>query len=420
MKTEQPGGSSMMSRMGGVDRAELASPRRVSRDALVVGICIFATVLATQARLGNLPFCAILKGELGLSPAEMARFFALAWIAWCLKPLAGVLSDQLRLFGTRRRYWLLLSGSLGAAAWGVAALVPRSYGWLLAVAVALSTITAIGNTAAGGLLVDLGRSGGSTSQLSSVRVIVMNSASLIGGPLGGWLAGRWFGWTCATGAALLILMACCVALLLREAAPGAPEAAPAKGLRELYRALRRPGLWWVIGLTFMFYGVPGFQTALYYFKRDDLGFTDQEIGLLVMLNCAGGMLGALCYFRLCRRFELGALLRAGIVLSACCSALYLAYRSRAAAVALEPIAGFMSIIGVMPLQDLTARTAPPHHEASGYALILSVGNLAITLSEVMGTEIMRHTGIALSSLIGINALASLPALLLVPRVSPEH
>jgi predicted MFS family arabinose efflux permease len=399
--------------------ADLARPRHRSRDALVIGICIFATVLATQARLGRLPFRAILKNDLGFGPAEMARFFALAGIAWFLKPLAGALSDHLRLFGTRRRHYLLLSGVLGAATWGIAALVPRSYEWLVAVAIVLSAITCIGNTAAGGLLVDLGRSGGSTGALSSVRVIVMNASSLIAGPLGGWLAGRWFGWTCAAGATLLIAMALCVAFLLRETTPGRPDSTAALGGRDLWRMLRAPGLWWVIGLTFLFYGPPGFQTALYYFQRDDLGLTDQEIGLLTTLNCTGGMLGALCYARLCQMFGLQALLRAGVLLSISCTILYLAYRSCAAAIALEPVVGFISIIGVMPLHELTARTAPPHHEAFGYALILSVGNLAIAFSDVTGTEIMTRTGMPLPALIIVSALASLPALFVVARLPLE-
>jgi len=52
--------------------------------------------------------------ELGESPAALGALMALLAIPWTLKPLVGMLSDFVPLFGSRRRNYLLVANGLAA------------------------------------------------------------------------------------------------------------------------------------------------------------------------------------------------------------------------------------------------------------------------------------------------------------------
>ena len=56
------------------------------------------------------------KDELHLSPAEASLIFSASSIPWLIKPLWGFISDSVPLFGYRRKSYLILCGTLGAAA----------------------------------------------------------------------------------------------------------------------------------------------------------------------------------------------------------------------------------------------------------------------------------------------------------------
>ncbi|NJK31697.1 MAG: folate/biopterin family MFS transporter [Deltaproteobacteria bacterium] len=154
-----------------------------------VTVAIFVTVFASASRLAELPIRAVVKDELMLPPEAMAQFVALVGLPWYLKPIAGVLSDQVRLFGTRRKHYLMLAGVGGALTWILSALGPMRVAVFLSAMVLLNLMAVLGNTVAGGLLVEQARRHRATGRLSALRVVAMNAASLIAGPFGGWLAG---------------------------------------------------------------------------------------------------------------------------------------------------------------------------------------------------------------------------------------
>src|SRR5215471_13203 len=80
------------------------------RSALLIGVGVFATTLA-QPSVIKLPLQNLLKTDLHIRPEGMAVFFAVSALAWYFKPLAGLLSDSVPLFGTRRRHYLLVSAA---------------------------------------------------------------------------------------------------------------------------------------------------------------------------------------------------------------------------------------------------------------------------------------------------------------------
>ncbi len=384
---------------------------------MTLAAVIFVTVLVNTRWLLKLPLRTYLKDDLGLSPADMAMFMAAAGFAWYLKPLFGLLSDHVPLFGTRRRHYLLLSGIGGVVVWVMAASSPRTADALLVAMIAVNMFAVLGNTVGGGLLVDNGRRYRETRRFSVVRVAAMNSAMVLAGPLGGWLAGVSLGWTCLTGAGFMVLM---VGVLLVS---GVNEAKAARSplldsMRDFIAQLRCRAIWSVGLLTFVFYIAPGYQTLLYYYQRDVLAFTVQEIGLLEALQALGGVLAAVCYPRMARRTSLRILVPAGAVLSGACVALYTAYDAFTSALILEPILGFGIYLGVIPLYELSARACPTRHEALMFAAVMGLGNAALALSEMLGTRIAGVMGLGFHEMLpvyGACTAMSAAIVLLVPK-----
>src|SRR5262245_65640079 len=77
----------------------------------------FAIVYFAQGMwyLPNQAMTIVLK-ERGLSAGQIADFFFISTVPWLIKPLYGLVSDFVPLFGRRRKSYLLLTSALAAGA----------------------------------------------------------------------------------------------------------------------------------------------------------------------------------------------------------------------------------------------------------------------------------------------------------------
>src|SRR4029450_4579111 len=74
---------------------------------------LFAVVYLAQGMwyLPNQAITIVLK-ERGLSAGDVASFFAITTIPWLIKPVYGLVSDFLPLFGRRRKSYFLVTSAL--------------------------------------------------------------------------------------------------------------------------------------------------------------------------------------------------------------------------------------------------------------------------------------------------------------------
>jgi BT1 family len=187
----------------------------LTRWAILTGAGVFATTMSQPAVL-RLPFQNLLKADLHVSREVMDSFFALSTLAWYFKPLAGIFTDSVPLFGTRRKHYLILSAIIAGALYLVVGVVPRTYVSVLLAMIAVNCMLVIGSTVVGGLIVEIGNRVRATDRLNSSRYFVMNACTLIGGPLGGFLAARAFGFTTIAGAAISLSVVPFAWLMLKE------------------------------------------------------------------------------------------------------------------------------------------------------------------------------------------------------------
>jgi len=91
-------------------------PFRESPEARRLAL-VFAIVYFAQGMwyLPNLPITFLLKDTFGLSAAQTATFFSITVIPWLIKPVYGLISDFVPLFGQRRKSYFLLTSGIAAA-----------------------------------------------------------------------------------------------------------------------------------------------------------------------------------------------------------------------------------------------------------------------------------------------------------------
>ena len=173
-------------------RTEAASEaRRVARFKWVIGTPYF--VQGTTS-LAEVPILYFIKFALGMGDAGGQLFDALRGIGWFLKPLWGLISDRVPIFGYHRKSWYVLMACLALAFWALTALlawagvrVPLAY--LLAFNLAFATYAFV-DVVCDALMVTegrrLGRVGGFVNfQWTTLAVALAGSVLL-----GGWLQQR--------------------------------------------------------------------------------------------------------------------------------------------------------------------------------------------------------------------------------------
>ena len=172
---------------------------------IVVGLLV--STFVSDSRHAKLPLQFLLKNHLHLGPTAMAAFFGLTSLAWYFKPVAGLLSDVVPLWGSRRRNYLVLSGAgsgqpVGAAGGRPAPLRAAGLGTL----VGANAFAVLASSVSGGLLVEAGQQQGWTGRMGALRETIIAGTILVAQPVGGYLVGHAFGWTCGIGAALFFAL----------------------------------------------------------------------------------------------------------------------------------------------------------------------------------------------------------------------
>jgi predicted MFS family arabinose efflux permease len=185
--------------------------------------------------------------------------------------------------------------------------------------------------------------------------------------------------------------------------------------RQLSQILRSRALWLAAGMLFLVYVVPGFNTALTYRQSDELHFSKELIGRVASVEGAAGVVFALVYAVICSRFNLRTLIVFSMAANAAGTLLYLIYTA-SDAYAVHAVTGALSVLSELALMDLAVRSTPRGCEGLGFALMLSVRNFGIAMSDVIGSKLMDQAHFSFSTLVLINACTTAAVLLFVPAL----
>jgi hypothetical protein len=400
------------------------SERRPNRPLTYAGIVIVAGVLATTLAqpqvLARLPLQNLLKNELGLDRSSNAAFFFWAGLAWYLKPLAGIVTDACPLFGSRRRSYIVLSAGLAAVAWLALTVTPHTYGALLAMVILINVFMVVTSTVVGGYMVETAQAVAGSGRLTAMRQFVTQGCLIVNGPIAGYLASIAFGWTAGACGGVMALLVPVTMLYLRERRPAVDARLLLGNARaQLMNIASARTMWAAAGLMALFYVAPGFGTAVFYRQQNDLHMGTEAQGLLQLIGGVFGVVAAIGYGVLCRRMNLRSLLVVCMVFGTVANLGYLFYTSVGRAQAIEGLNGFGYTLAELALMDLAVRATPAGSEGLGFALMVSVRNLALFGTDWFGSMLLDTYHFSFDALVIANSVttaAAVPLVFLLPAV----
>ncbi|HSE92409.1 MAG TPA: MFS transporter [Methylomirabilota bacterium] len=378
---------------------------------------LFGTVYFAQGMwyLPNQTITIVLK-ERGLSAGQVADFFLVATVPWLIKPVYGLISDFVPLWGRRRKSYYLLTTSLAiAAGTALASWAGHPYRAMMVMFTIMGLGLAFTDVLTDALMVENGRPRGLTGAFQSVQWAAITAASVAVGLLGGQLAG-------ARNLALAFALAACLPVVslvmgLRfiDERPGVVDR---EAVRETWRAIRTAmtdrSVWVVAGFIFFYTFSPSFGPAFLYYQTDVLKFSQEFIGALDSMYYGAAMAGAIVYAPLSRRMPLKRLIVAAIGAALVSTLAYLFYRDRISAIGIQVLFGVVAMITQLAFLDLAAKACPRRVEATFFALLMSVYNAGVQLSQNVGARL--YDGFGYTPLVLISAALTVLAWPLVPLV----
>ena len=387
------------------------------RLALVFAIVYFAQWMWY---LPNLPITFLLKDTFGLSAAQTATFFSITVIPWLIKPVYGLISDFVPLFGQRRKSYFLLTSGI-AAAMGLILTMMGSYTyWGVAIFFTLMGLgLAFTDVLTDALMVENGQRLGLTGPFQAIQWAAISFASILVGIGGGWLAQHKFLSLTFLIATIFPLITLAMSIFLISEPQGQVGE---RQFRETWAAIRGAigsrTLWIVAGFIFFYNFSPSFGPALVYYATDVLQFSKIFLGALDSLTYASGILGTAVYFAFSKSLPFKRLIHFAIAAGVVATLAYLGYRGQLSAVVLSLAFGGIAMFIQLTFLDLAARVCPKQAEATFFALLMSVYNGAVQLSQITGGWLYDQLGF--TRLIFISAAFTALCWLLVPLLKLDE
>ena len=388
--------------MRALDRLHPFHSPEARRLALLFAIVYFAQGMWY---LPNQAITIALK-ERGSGAQQVAEFFTITTIPWLLKPVYGLLSDFVPLFGRRRTSYFLLTTALAAGFGFALSTMPEySYWWMVGLFTAMGFGLAFTDVLTDALMVEAGKPRGLTGAFQGIQWAAIYGASIAVGVLGGHFAEhRNLSGAFLVAATCPLLSLAAVASIVREPVATVDRAQLRETARAVRAALGQRTVWLVAGFIFFFAFSPSFGPALLFYQTDVLGFSQQFIGHLTALGSIGAMAGALLYAPLSRRVPLRRLIYWVVGLVVLGTVAYVGYADARSAMVIDTLYGVAYMLAQLAMLDLAAKVCPRRIEATFFALLMSVFNGGAQGSQVVGGFLYDTLGY--TPLILISAAAS--------------
>jgi MFS family permease len=382
---------------------------------------LFAIVYFAQGMwyLPNQTLTIVLK-ERGLSAGQVATFFTFSTIPWLIKPVYGLISDFVPLFGRRRKSYLLLTSTLaGLAGLTLGIGADHTYWWLACLFTLMGLGLAFTDVLIDAVMVESGKPRGLTGAFQAVQWGAIYMASVVVGEAGGYLAEhRRLGATFVIASIFPLVSLLMTQLFVQESPVRVDREAFRQTLAAIKGALTERDVWVVAGFIFFWTFSPSFGPALLFYQTDVLKFSQQFIGHLSALASIAAVAGALVYAPLSRRVPLKRLINLSIGIGVVSTLAYLLYRDAWSALVIDTIFGAVGMIAQLAFLDLAAKSCPRLVEATFFALLMSIYNGGVQGSQVVGGYLYDWLGYTPLVLISTGFTAA--SWFLVPLVQIER
>lgn len=371
-----------------------ATSRQVSRLMAFFALVYVVEGIGQTGGLIAQPLSFFLKQTYGWTPVQVTAYLTVLNLPWIIKPVYGMVSDFLPIFGYRRKSYLIIA-NLGAAAayWWVTQLTAPNE---IVFALLLTAYgMAISSTICGAVLVENGHKFGASDAFVNQQWLWFNIAAMASALVGGLLVQRLTPEGALHGAAAIIAVAPLSVVFAGWFLVGEPKSRinlpeMKRTVASLWTALNLRELWLIALFLFVYYLNPGLGTPLYYHMTDDLKFSQQYIGILGSVGSAGWIVGALLYRRYLGGITAKALLNLSIALGIMATAAFLFLWDEVLAAAINFFSGLASVVAFVATLSLAANYCPQRSEGFAFAILMSITNLTSALSENFGSFLYEH------------------------------
>jgi predicted MFS family arabinose efflux permease len=140
-------------------------------------------------------------------------------------------------------------------------------------------------------------------------------------------------------------------------------------------------------------------------------------GLLSTAAALSGVAGAITYAFACRQLKLRTLMLIALSLATVTTLGYVFYDTVPRAYAIAMVNTFCEAMATTALVDLSVRATPRGSEGLGYALMISINNLARLGTDFVGSTMLDKLHLPFSALVLMNAVTTaiaVPFVLLLP------
>jgi predicted MFS family arabinose efflux permease len=368
--------------------------RQIRRLMLFFALVYVVEGIGQTGGLIAQPLSFFLKQTFGWTPLQVTAYLTVLNLPWIIKPVYGIVSDFLPIFGYRRKSYLVLANlaAAGAYCWVTQITTPSEIIFaLLLTAYGM----AISSTICGAILVENGQKLGASDAFVNQEWLWFNIAAMASAFIGGQLVQRLTPGGALHGAAAIIAVAplavvCAGWFLIHEPASRINLPEMKKTFASLWAALTMRELWLIALFLFVYYLNPGLGTPLYYHMTDDLKFSQEYIGILGSISSAGWIIGALLYRRYLKGITAKALLNLSIALGIAATVAFLLLWSEALGAVINFFSGFASVIAFVATLSLAADYCPQRSEGFAFATLMSITNFTGALSENMGSFFYEH------------------------------
>jgi hypothetical protein len=423
------------------------------------------------------------KDALGITPAEAAAIAFWVGLPWSMKMVVGVSSDVYPILGSRRKAYLLLGTLCSFGGYAYLALGVSSKTAFLAAVVLVAVGFMIQDVVADALSVEVARNDEEIGHIQTLGRIALLVGTISVGYASGVLTGVLGPRPVFALAALLPITVAVAALFVRPAerapagaTPAPREAGPLGGGRArmvligglLYAGfsvalesfavpfaqeivlvvsatlivvlLQRIGLSRAVAVSafviFLYRAVPGVGQGYSYWAIDHLKFDAEFLGLLAQVSSVLSLAGLIVFRKpIARRpvsFTIAWVSVASFVLYLPSIGLFygvnewLGLSPRAFAFIDTTISAPLGQLAMVPMLMLIARTAPAGAEATMFAIMASLMNLALSASELFTRYLNTAFAVTQESYEGLGRLMitvgilGLVPLLAVPLLRREE
>eukprot|EP00743_Colponemidia_sp_Colp-15_P010209 GILK01011217.1.p1 GENE.GILK01011217.1~~GILK01011217.1.p1 ORF type:complete len:564 (-),score=78.52 GILK01011217.1:186-1877(-) len=352
------------------------------------------------------------KEELGLSIEASQAMLTTIYLPWSIKPIYGLLSDNIPFFGYHRKSYITFSGVISAVPLLIMSLPAITSANATTAMFLISQIgVALSDVVVDAIIVIEGRNDpqGGAANLQSLCWSMLSVGGLLGSWLGGLAAAK------LSARSVFGLLSVCplsvfvMSFFLQEPKSTTPVSTVVLKAQAklLFRAVTNSRIWKPTLWVFLANSLsPSCEQMMTYFKKDVLHFDEEFLGLMNVLGYLALVIGTAAYNRFLKPIPLRRILIWAQIILAFLSSFELILVTRfnvdlgipdkAFAVGDEVLSGvFGQAFKQVPLLVLAANLCPPGIEGTLFALLMALNNLAWIVSS--------YSGAAFASILGVSA-----------------